>query len=389
LPPFFIFAIMNFSQTGLYIHIPFCKSKCPYCDFYSTVKLNYIDAYIEALLKEIELKKNLLPTNQLTSIYFGGGTPSLLNEVHLSKIFEAINQFFSLAKNCEITIEVNPENVSNANAQMWKATGFNRISIGTQSFDDETLKFLGRKHSAAKNIEAINILTSGGFTDISADIIYGIPGQPQLTIQHSLTTLIDNKVKHISAYHLSIEPNTVFGILHKKNKLATLPEEESFTQYLFVCNFLKSKGYNHYEISNFSKKNFESRHNSGYWFGMKYIGIGASAHSYTGEKRMWNVANIYKYINSINNGRTDFFEEETLSIKDKFNDYVITSLRTSNGLSLSYVKDFFGIHYYNHILKTLEKYKDLKDLMIFETNRIILTDKGMFVSDGIMEDFII
>ena len=381
--------LMNSSATGLYIHIPFCKSKCPYCDFYSTVKLNYTGKFLSVLLKEMGLKKNLLGTKRLTSVYFGGGTPSILTDRQLVIIFDTINKYFTISANAEITFEVNPENVTEENAKLWKSLGINRISIGIQSFDDNLLKFLGRRHSAAKNIEALNLLTEIGFTNISADIIYGIPGFDIKTIENSLETLINHGIKHISAYHLSIEPNTVFGVLHKKNKLQTLPDDDSLKQYLFVCNTLKSSGYNHYEISNFSLKGFESRHNSGYWFGMKYIGVGPSAHSYTGDKRLWNIANVYKYIKSIETGQNDFFEEETLTTKDKFNDYVITSLRTSEGLSLSRVKNDFGNQYHTHIINTLKKYKDLPELLILDNDKIILTDKGLFVSDGIMADFMI
>ena len=337
----------------------------------------------------MELKKNLLGTSRLTSVYFGGGTPSILTGRQLTTIFETINKYFTISADAEITFEVNPDNVTKENAKLWKSLGINRISIGTQSFDDYVLKFLGRRHSAAENIEALNLLTEVGFTNISADIIYGIPGFDIKSIEKSLETLINHSIKHISAYHLSIEPNTVFGVLHKKNKLKTLPDDDSLKQYLFVCNTLKTNGYNHYEISNFSLKGFESRHNSGYWFGMKYIGVGPSAHSYTGDKRLWNNANVYKYIKSIETGQNDFFEEETLTTKDKFNDYVITSLRTSEGLSLSRVKNDFGNRYHTHIINTLKKYEDLPELLILDNDKIILTDKGLFVSDGIMADFMI
>ncbi len=380
---------MNSSVTGLYIHVPFCKSKCPYCDFYSTVKIEYTNDFVSALLKEINLKRNLLDTNKLTSVYFGGGTPSILSDKQLATIFDTVNKHFTISVDAEITFEINPENVTKGNVKLWKSLGINRISIGTQSFDDNILKFLGRKHSAAKNIEALNLLTEVGFTNISADIIYGIQGFDIQTIEKSLETLINHGIKHISAYHLSIEPNTVFGILHKKNKLETLRDDDSLTQYLLVCNILKSNEYNHYEISNFSKKGFESKHNSGYWFGMKYIGVGPSAHSYTVDKRLWNIANVYKYIKSINNGDNDFSEEETLTTKDKFNDYVITSLRTSEGMSLNHIKNFFGNQYHEHVLKKLKKYKDLPELLIFDKDKIILTERGMFVSDGIMADFMI
>lgn len=318
-------------MAGIYIHIPFCKSRCIYCDFYSSTQTEQIDHLIEA--ECIELKSRADANNDLIeTIYWGGGTPSLLNTSQLSSILDTIYQNYSVAPNAEITIEVNPDDLSKDRIQDYVKLGINRVSIGIQSFDDKILNFLSRRHNASKAEQVVHEIYQSGIENISIDLIYGIPQMSVESWQMSLEKAIHLPVQHISAYHLTVEDGTPLWYLIKNKKIAEVTEETSIIHFRMLREILSNKGFEHYEVSNFSLPGWESRHNNSYWSGKKYMGIGPSAHSFDGEKRRWNIASTTDYIKNI---RSQYFEEEKLTVTNRFNEYLLTRLRTKRGATLN------------------------------------------------------
>ena len=318
-------------MAGIYIHIPFCKSRCVYCDFYSSTQTGYADKLIDA--ECLELKKRASTNNEtIETIYFGGGTPSLINIHQLSKIFKAIFDNYSVSEKAEITIEANPDDISTEKISEYVKLGINRVSLGIQSFDDTILKFLLRRHNAFKAEQAVYDIFNLGIENISIDLIYGIPLMSIESWQKSLDKAVNLPVKHISAYHLTIEEGTpLWQMLIQKN-ITEVTEETGVLHFHMLREVLLKKGFEHYEISNFALRGRESKHNSSYWFGKRYIGIGPAAHSFNGEKRRWNIASINNYIKNID---TVFFEEETLNTNHRFNEYLLTRLRTNKGACLN------------------------------------------------------
>ena len=377
------------SKCGIYIHIPFCKSKCFYCDFYSTVNTKYKQDYVNAVLSELKIRKNFLQCKQIESIYLGGGTPSILSVEEIEKIILAICNNFEIQKGAEITIEVNPDDITPEYAKSLFDIGINRISIGTQSFDDKALKFLGRRHNSKRNLQAIDYLLSAGFNNISIDLIYGLPLQDINYLQKSLNTIKTLHINHISAYHLTIEDGTVFGKLQQKGKKLIIDDDRSQEEYFFVINTLKEIGFEHYEISNFARNKQYSAHNSGYWFGMEYLGLGPSAHSYNSKIRCWNTSNLYHYLNKLKQGKTPCYGNENITKNTAYNDYIITRMRTSKGINTKEIESQFGSKYLKIAKKAVAKYSQNPEILLINNNNIILTDKGLFLSDSIMQDFII
>jgi oxygen-independent coproporphyrinogen-3 oxidase len=371
-------------MSHLYLHIPFCKQACHYCDFHFSTSLKNKDALIGAMLKELVLRKNELPTNELETIYFGGGTPSLLTNDDLKRIFSVIHENFDVAGNAEITLEANPDDLSAAYVSALFSNGINRLSIGIQSFRDEDLKMMNRAHNAAEAMNAVKISRENGITNISVDLIYGIPGLSDEDWKRNLAHVLELNVQHLSSYCLTIEPRTALADFVKKGKAKPVNEEEAAKHFETLMAFAKENNFDHYEISNFAKENFIARHNSSYWFGEPYLGIGPSAHSYHGNTRRWNVANNAVYIERISSGSLPY-EEETLSEKEQFNEMVMTGLRTKWGINLEKVKKTFGEEILEHLLSSSEKWLE-KNLLEKKEGHLITTEKGKLLADRIASD---
>lgn len=371
-------------MAGIYLHIPFCKRKCAYCDFFSLANAKHQDDFVQAILQEISLQQHYLDNERVQTIYFGGGTPSLLSVGQLDEILNALHKNFSIDKNIELTLEGNPENLTQPFLRDLKSLGFNRLSIGIQSFNDDDLMLMRRTHHAQTAVNSVYNAKNQGFNNISVDLIYGLPNLTQQKWEKNLeqTFLLD--VHHISAYHLTIEPKTLFKKWYDENKIYLPKEEESLEQYQLLVEKTAANGFLHYEISNFAKDGFLSLHNTNYWMGVKYLGLGPSAHSYNLTSRQWNISNLHVYLSEISKGNIPF-ERENLSLQEKYNDFIITSFRTMWGLSLEKLVLNFGPSYKKYFLKTVKKYLD-DDFCIQKHGQIKLSEKGMFISDHIMED---
>lgn len=336
-------------MAGIYLHIPFCRKVCGYCDFFKNANLGQKQALLAAIKKEIFIQKNYL-NEAVETVYFGGGTPSVLTIQEVAGLLESINDHFHLATDTEITFEANPDDLTTNYLKDLKQLGINRLSIGIQSFDDEVLRFMNRRHTAQEAINCVKQAKAVGFDNLSLDIIYGIPDTDSNYLQYNLQKICDLAPVHISAYHLTIEQGTPFAHLKQKGKLHEIPDSDSESQYTFLVAFLDKKGYEQYEISNFCRDGQISRHNTNYWMQKPYLGLGPSAHSYNKKCRQWNIANIKTYISAVETSKLPY-EEEELSIKDKFNDYVMVRLRTKWGIDLSYIEKVFGYSYVQNIEK--------------------------------------
>ena len=373
-------------MAGIYIHIPFCKKRCIYCDFYSTTQSNRIDEYIDALCKELEMRKDYLNGEEIETIYFGGGTPSQLGKSHFDDIFKSIKQFYTIAKDAEITIEANPDNLSEEYVKMLSELPLNRISIGIQTFNDDTLKLLNRRHNSQQAIDAFNRCRKHGFKNISLDLMYGLPGESLESWKSDLSIITKLNPEHISAYHLIYEEGTKMWELKESHDVKEVSENMSVEMFSTLIETLKESGYEHYEISNFSKPYLYSRHNSSYWKGVKYLGCGPSAHSYDQISRQWNIASLDRYIEGINSGKADY-EIEKLDITTQYNEFVITSIRTMWGMDLSILKEKFGVALYDYAMKMSEE-NIKKGYLEVADNKLKLTKEGIFISDGIMSDLL-
>ena len=369
---------------GIYIHIPFCKVKCHYCDFHFSTQLSSKERMVEALLLEINLEKNFFGGNdQIETIYFGGGTPSIISPAELDSIIQRIQHTFTVSPEAEITVECNPDDITREKLKAYKASGVNRLSIGIQSFQDKFLKRMNRAHTAAEAKSSIQIAQEQGIHNMTIDLIYGVPDQSLEDWQNDIDEALALNVPHIFAYSLTIEPNTVFGHLKNKGNLR-LPNDE---QYLDFFTLIRKRtalaGMEHYEISNFARRGFISKHNSAYWKGKPYLGIGPSAHSFNGSARSWNVANNFRYMNAMESGNLSK-ESEKLSSRDHFNEYLITRLRTKWGITRKKLKKISSA-FYLRIETTLDQY--ILDGYLIEIDGVItLSSQGMFISDAIAED---
>lgn len=371
-------------MAGIYIHIPFCKSRCIYCDFFTSTNESEMDSYVEALCKEIVLRKGELANDYVKTIYFGGGTPSRLNESHFQQIFGAISENYKLSNEMEVTIEANPDDLSHTYVDMLRELPFNRISIGIQSFDDQELKFLSRRHDANEAIQAVKYCQEKGFNNISIDLMYGLPNQTLAIWKRNLQQAIDLNIQHISAYHLIYEEKTRLYSLLQAGKVNPVDDDCSLQMFETLINTLTDADFEHYEISAFAKQGFISQHNSSYWTGLKYLGFGPSAHSFDGEHRWWNVSSLPKYIAGINSLSPNI-EKEDIDLTTKYNEYIITGLRTVWGIDLDVMKTNFGDELYAYFLQNAQRYFNLNYLKKEETT-ITFTKKGIFISDGIMSD---
>jgi oxygen-independent coproporphyrinogen-3 oxidase len=373
-------------MAGIYIHIPFCKQTCSYCDFHFSTSLKSKDAFIASLVREIELQKNYLGEDSIIeTVYFGGGTPSLLSANELDKIFKSLYSNFSISKNAEITLEANPDDLSKSKLQELKQSPVNRMSIGIQSFFDTDLKLMNRAHTSQHAEKCIKDSQQAGFENITIDLIYGTPGLSNENWKKNLEKVFSYNIPHLSSYSLTVEEKTPLESHIKKGKVKPVDEEQSAEQFLILMEETAKNGYEQYEISNFCKPGFYSRHNSNYWKGINYLGLGPSAHSFDGNSRQWNVSNNFRYIQSIAENKIPF-EKETLTIEQKFNEYMMTGLRTSTGINLGKVKSEFGENYFKKLLSEAKPYLDLEKVAI-QNNQIILTTQGKLIADRISSDF--
>lgn len=373
-------------MAGIYLHIPFCKTRCIYCDFFSTTKSEKKEQYIEALCKELIIRKPYLEDETIETIYFGGGTPSQLDKADFEQIFKTIDRVYGMDHCKEITLEANPDDLSLSYIVMLASLPFNRISIGIQTFDESTLKLLKRRHSAQQALDAIKNCRTAGFENISIDLMYGLPGETLQQWTADLQQAIDLNVEHISAYHLIYEKGTALYNMRTAHQVEEVDEECSVNFFETMINQLTKAGFQHYEISNFCKPEKHSKHNSSYWTGQKYLGCGPSAHSYNGTNRQWNIALLEEYIEGINTQKPNI-ELETLDKNTRYNDFVITSLRTMWGLSLTRLKEEFGETYYKYCLLNSQPHINANKLKI-KNNTLLLTKEGIFISDGVMSDLL-
>jgi len=368
-------------MAGLYVHIPFCRQKCHYCNFYSLATQKYHDQIIDAIIRELEIRKDYLSGENLNTIYFGGGTPSLFHPQIFNSIIEQAHQVFGLNANAEITVEANPDDINVSWLQALQRTSVNRLSIGVQSFVDNDLLYLNRKHSAAKAESSIKLAQDHGFDNLSIDLIYGSPNLSDEVWQENILKSLKLGVPHISAYALTVELGTALDHFIRKGKYKPMDDAKASHHFNILVEALEKNGFEHYEISNFSLPGMNSKHNTSYWFGEQYIGVGPSAHSYDGGSRQWNVSNLKSYIVAIENSQIDF-EKEVLSPDQKYNEYVMTSLRTIWGIDLEKVKNDFGEKFHTHLLIEAKPFMESHQIELLH-NKMILTNKGKFFADGL------
>lgn len=371
-------------MAGIYIHIPFCKKRCIYCDFYSTTSGHLKEAYIDALEKEIDLRKDYAKNEVIETIYFGGGTPSQLLPSEAERIINRIKSVHRLSRNPEITLEANPDDISEKFLDGLRNTDINRISIGIQTFNDERLKFLNRRHDSRQAVKAVGMCREYGYDNISIDLIYGFPEESGDEWEKDIDKAVSLGIQHISAYHIIYEEGTRLTRMLEEGKIKEIDEDNSIRQFETLMSKLKDAGFIHYEISNFCKPGMHSRHNTSYWQNKRYIGLGASAHSYNLESRQWNIADINTYIKALNEGGK-FFETENLDIYSHYNDYILTSLRTMWGADIAYIREKFGESLSEYFLKNADRYIDSGDIESRD-GKYIINEKGIFISDGIMSD---
>lgn len=371
-------------MAGIYIHIPFCKSKCAYCNFFSLVSEKKINDYINALKREILSRKSYLGDELVETVYFGGGTPSILEPKYIDEILTLLHENFNIISNPETTLEVNPDTIDKDKMFQLKSLGINRMSVGIQSFHDDDLKYLDRKHNSKHALQVLDELQQVGFDKITLDLIYGIPTLTEEKWNRNLDIFFSTKISHLSAYALTVEPKTVLGQRIENNELQDVDEDSVVRQYDILVERTRENGFEHYEISNFAKEGCRSQHNSIYWKDEKYLGLGPSAHSYDGNSRQWNVSNLTKYIQSVGTS-DDYYEKEILTLDDKYNEYVMTSLRTSWGCSLEKIKSKYGNRYVKCFLKGTEKYLASGE-MLDKSGNFMLSEKGKLFADGIAAD---
>ena len=370
-------------MAGLYIHIPFCASRCIYCGFYSTTRLDLRQQYVDALIRElVEVgKSKMLKDDSISTVYLGGGTPSQLTIPQLHQLFDAIYIYNKVESGAEVTIEMNPDDVSVPYADTLRQLGINRVSMGAQTFDDERLRWLNRRHTVAQVGQAVKILRAAGIRNISIDLMYGFPNETIDDFVHDIDEVIKLDVEHISAYCLMIEEGTELYRRYGDKRVREYDDSKEETErkmYELLIDKLTAAGYEHYEISNFARPSFRSRHNSSYWTGVPYIGLGAAAHSFDGHLRSWNVSDIQQYIASVNRDER-LNEEEELSATDFYNERVMLGLRTCEGVDLSALSDDER----NYCIQEAQPFLS-DDILLLTDNRLVLTRKGLFVSDYVM-----
>lgn len=371
-------------MSGIYVHIPYCRQKCSYCNFFSVVSRKSAPEMIKAIGKEISIRINSAEKIPADTIYLGGGTPSLLQVELLDELFTEIYTHFDINSEGEITIEANPDDITPSNLESWKRLGINRLSIGIQSFRDVDLKYLNRAHSAQKALECIVMAREYGFRDLTIDLIYGIPTLEDKHWIENLDIFAGLKLPHLSAYALTVEPRTPLFQQIETGKVKPVDEKQSSDQFRILMDFMQQHGYLHYEISNFCLSGHYARHNISYWNGTEYYGFGPSAHSFDGNTRQWNVSSISQYLESINQGVVPG-EKEVLTTSNRYNEYIMTGLRTMWGCNLIEIQDKFGSDFASYFIIQADKW--IRQGLLQERDNIyILTDKGKLLADGIASD---
>ena len=374
-------------MAGIYLHIPFCKKACHYCDFHFSTSPQYKDLMVKALRSEIILRKDYTGQEQIETIYFGGGTPSLLSADELQVLISEITNHYPVSSSAEITLEANPDDLNPQKVKELRQTLINRFSIGVQSFFEEDLKWMNRAHNAREAQSAVKRVQDAGFENITVDLIYGYPLLSDDKWKSNIQQLIELQVPHISSYSITVEPATALASFIHSGKQKPMDETQSAGQFLMLMEQLQEAGFEHYEISNFAKPGMYSRHNSNYWQGVPYLGIGPSAHSYNGDTRQWNVSNNSRYIEAIQQKKIPS-EIETLSTENRVNEFIMTSLRTSWGMNLDTISKQFGSDYAAEIQNGLEPFLD-KSWIITKDQIVTLTTEGKLFADHIASELFI
>ena len=369
-------------MAGIYIHIPFCNKRCTYCDFYTEVAPQFIPNLIIYITKELRIRKDYLQNRVINTIYFGGGTPTVLNRAQFSTIFEVIYSLFNIAEDAEITLEANPDDLSEDYLQSIQKLPFNRISIGIQSFEDTDLTRINRRHSSKQAIESVKNAQKAGFSNISIDLIYGLPFQTIEIWQKQLDIALNLHIQHVSAYGLTYEEGTVMWKQRQAGKLSPIDDNTMNEMYLLLVKKMKEKGFDAYEISNFALPNYHSLHNTNYWKQEPYLGVGPSAHSYNLTSRQWNVASIREYLKALDTN-CNYFEFEELTLNDRYNDFVMVSLRTSEGIDLVQLKREFGFELASYCLRNIKTFIDSKKVS-YTDEKLRLTPEGVLISNLIL-----
>ncbi len=372
----------------VYIHVPFCQSRCVYCDFYSTVSGSDVrKAYVAAACEELKQRRGELSGREVQSVYFGGGTPSLLQPEEIAALLQSVRAHYALSPDAEITLEANPDDITSACVDRLAALGVNRMSLGVQSFNDDTLRFLRRRHDARQAVRAVETIVGGGISNVSIDLIYGLPGQTTEVWAENLRTAFSLPVTHLSSYALSVESGTPLAKLVEREEVEPVDEEMFFSQYEMLMDECLKHGFRHYEVSNFAKAGFESRHNSGYWNGKPYVGIGPGAHSFDGgNARRMNVADLLAYTQSQG---CPPHEMEHLTLKEQFNEAVYTALRTAEGVSLPALRKRFPAEWCDRLLRTAVQYLQTGAMEDGADRCLRISRSGLFISDRIMSDFML
>lgn len=371
-------------MSGIYLHIPFCKTRCIYCDFYSTTRAEWQGRYVETLCRELRMRRDYLHGEPVRTLYFGGGTPSRLGEAEFRQIFRTVGEVYGLEQCEEITLEANPDDLTDEYVALLRTLPINRLSMGIQTFDDRLLHLLNRRHTARQAVEAVERCRKAGFDNISIDLIYGLPGETEQRWRQDLEQAVALDVAHLSAYHLTYEEGTRLYDLLREHRVHEADEEESLRFYLLLTERLQAAGYVHYEISNFCRPGLHSRHNSSYWQGVPYLGCGPSAHSFDTRTREWNVASLEAYLKGIESGRRDF-EREERDTATCYNERVMTSLRTMWGLDVDRLASDFGPALRDYCLRMADSH--LKEGRLeWRDGRLCLTRSGVFVSDSVLTD---
>ena len=368
-------------MAGLYVHIPFCKSRCIYCAFYSTTSDGMEEKYVSALCRELDLRSDYC-SSEWQTVYIGGGTPSTLSQEQLQRLFSHID----CSHATEVTIECNPDDVTPSFASLLASLPVNRVSMGAQTFDDSRLGFLRRRHNATEVVNAVGTLRDAGIDNISIDLIYGFPGESLKQWDDDITAALSLGVEHLSAYCLSYEEGTPLYRMLKEGKVEESDDELTRAMYYRLIDRLAAAGYEHYEISNFALPGRRALHNSNYWNSTPYMGIGAAAHSYNITSRQWNISDLRKYISEVENGHLPF-ELETLDITERYNDTVMLSLRTCDGIDLANLKSRFGTDFHSYLLRQARQYEE-SGLLVHEHDRLRLSRNGLYVSDMVITDLL-
>ncbi len=373
-------------MAGIYIHIPFCRQACNYCNFHFSTSLHYKNDFVEALLKEIELqaKTNYLNNQVVETIYFGGGTPSILEIEELNRLMQHLHQYFTIDTSAEITLEANPDDVNDEKLKGWKQLGINRLSIGIQSLFEEDLQWMNRAHTADEAKQVIAKARAAGFETFTVDLIYGTPGLTDEKWLYNLDWVLQQNINHLSCYALTVEEKTPLDKQIRQHQKQDVDAEQQGRQFLLLMEYMQKAGFEHYEISNFAKPGYRSKHNSSYWKGVHYLGLGPSAHSFNGSSRQWNVANNQLYIQSLKQG-TISFEKEELTATQQLNEYIMTGLRLMEGCDLNHISQKFGSDKSAQLQTEAASFAS-KGLLTITNDHLILTKEGKLFADSIASD---